>query len=114
VRRQRHGAILRRRASGDPDAQLAFDVYCHRICKYVGAYHTVLGRLDAIAFTAGIGEHAAEVRAASPAGLDMWGITVDPHRNTHGHGARLISSDNAAAAVCAWCRPTRNSPSPAR
>jgi acetate kinase len=92
-------AILRRRASGDPDAQLAFDVYCHRIRKYVGAYHTVLGRLDAIAFTAGIGEHAAEVRAASPAGLDMWGITVDPHRNTHGHGARLISPDNAAVCV---------------
>ena len=92
--------VLRRRAAGDPDARLAFDVYCHRIRKYVGAYHAVLGRLDAIAFTAGVGEHAAEVRAASLAGLDIWGITVDPHRNAPGPGARVISPDDAAVAVC--------------
>jgi acetate kinase len=94
-------AVLARRAAGDPDATLAFDVYCHRVRKYVGAYHAVLGRLDAIAFTAGVGEHAPEVRAASLAGLEMWRITVDPARNSApGDGARLISPDGTAVAVC--------------
>src|SRR5262249_11129147 len=62
----------------DPDARLALDVYCHRIRKYVGAYHAVLGRLDAVVFTAGVGEHSAEVRARSLAGLDPLGIVLDP------------------------------------
>ena len=50
--------ICRRRAAGDAAAALAFDVYCRRITQYVGAYHAVLGRVDAIAFTAGVGENA--------------------------------------------------------
>jgi acetate kinase len=93
--------VLARRTAGDADAVLAFDVYCHRIRKYVGAYHAVLGRLDAIAFTAGVGEHAAEIRAASMAGLDGWGIAVDPARNSaSGNGTRVISPDGARVAVC--------------
>lgn len=56
---------------------------------------------NAIEFTAGVGEHAAEVRAASLAGLeDMSGIAVDAHRNVIGLGARVISPDDAAVAVC--------------
>ncbi|WP_203851152.1 acetate/propionate family kinase, partial [Dactylosporangium siamense] len=90
--------VLERRAAGDAGAALAFDVYCHRIRKYVGAYHAVLGRLDAIVFTAGVGEHAAPVREAALAGLDGWGITVDPVRNA-AH-APLISPDDAPVAVC--------------
>jgi len=93
-------SVLARRAAGDPDATLAFDVYCHRLRRYVGAYHAVLGRLDAIAFTAGVGEHAAEVRAAALAGLGMWGIAVDPDRNATGAGARVVSPDGARVAVC--------------
>lgn len=99
-------AVLARRAEADTAAALAFDVYCHRIRKYVGAYHAVLGRLDAIVFTAGIGEHAAEVRAESLAGLTHWGISVDPTRNAAagrdaaGHAARVISPDGAPVAVC--------------
>lgn len=92
--------VLRRRAAGEPDAALAFDIYCHRVRKYVGAYHAVLGRLDAIAFTAGVGENSAEARAACLAGLRMWGIEVDPERNAHGDGARVISPDGAPVAVC--------------
>jgi acetate kinase len=92
--------VLVRRAAGDPHATLAFDVYCHRIRKYVGAYHAVLGRLDAITFTAGVGEHAAAVRATSLAGLSEWGIAVDPVRNAGGHGARVISPEGARVAVC--------------
>jgi len=93
--------VLARRSSGDPAATLAFDVYCHRIRKYVGAFHAVLGRLDAIAFTGGVGEHAATVRAASLAGLESWGVVVDPERNTTDDGqARFISPEGARVAVC--------------
>ncbi|HET8684468.1 MAG TPA: acetate kinase [Micromonosporaceae bacterium] len=93
--------VLARRAGGDPAAGLAFAVYCHRIRKYVGAYHAVLGRLDAVAFTAGIGEHSAQVRAASLAGLEAWGIAVDPARNeAGGEGPRVVSPDGARVSVC--------------
>ncbi|GAA3278456.1 acetate kinase [Dactylosporangium vinaceum] len=91
-------AILERRSAGDEAATLAFDVYCHRIRKYVGAFHAVLGRLDAIVFTAGVGEHAPAVRAACLAGLETWGIAVDPARN--GANASVISPDGTAVAVC--------------
>jgi acetate kinase len=92
-------AVERRRADGDDAATLAFDVYCHRIRSYVGAYHATLGRLDAVVFTAGIGENSAGVRAASLAGLDGWGITVDPVRDT-GTGTRVVSLPGARVAVC--------------
>jgi acetate kinase len=89
--------VLAARADGDPAAALAFDVYCHRIRKYVGAYHAILGRLDAIVFTAGVGEHAAAVRAASLSGLDGWGISVDDIRNAADE--TIISPDGARVTV---------------
>ncbi|QLQ37629.1 acetate/propionate family kinase [Micromonospora robiginosa] len=90
--------VLARRDSGDPAAALAFDVYCRRITGYVGAYYALLGRVDAVAFTAGVGEHAAAVRAASLAGLDRLGIAVDPARN-EGTGDRVVSPDGAEVTV---------------
>jgi acetate kinase len=92
--------LLRRRSAGDDAAALAFDTYCHRIRAYVGAYYAVLGRLDAIAFTAGVGENAAPVRAAALAGLERLGIAVDPARNDAGRGERVISPAGAAVIVC--------------
>jgi acetate kinase len=93
--------VLERRQAGDETAALAVDVYCHRIRKYVGGYHAVLGRLDAIAFTAGVGEHADEIRTGCLAGLAPMGILVDAHRNAaHGRDARVISPDGAPVAVC--------------
>lgn len=91
--------VLQRRAAGDPAAALAFDVYCRRITGYVGAYYALLGRVDAITFTAGVGEHAAPVRTAALAGLDRLGIVVDPERNA-GNGDRVISPAGAEVAVC--------------
>ncbi|RQW97875.1 acetate/propionate family kinase [Micromonospora inaquosa] len=91
--------VLERRAAGDPAAALAFDVYCRRITGYVGAYYALLGRVDAITFTAGVGEHAAPVRAAALAGLGRLGISVDDARND-GDGDRLISPDGAEVSVC--------------
>jgi acetate kinase len=89
--------ILDRRERRDEHAQLAFDVFCHRVRKYVGAYLAVLGRCDAIVFTGGIGEHSAPVRAATLRGLDELGIHVDPARN-EAH-EQVISADAARVAV---------------
>jgi acetate kinase len=92
--------IGRRMGEGDPAAQLAFEVYVHRLRKYVGAYTAVLGRVDAIAFTAGVGENSAAVREAALRGLDGLGIEVDAVRNAvRGSSARLISADGSRVAV---------------
>jgi acetate kinase len=88
------------RRSGDPAAGLAFDVFCHRIRKYVGAYYAVLGTVDAIVFTAGVGQNAAAMRAASLSGLEGLGIAVDPGRNrARRDGAFPVSPDGSAVAV---------------
>ncbi|MFZ5847584.1 MAG: acetate/propionate family kinase [Actinomycetota bacterium] len=86
---------------GDEAAQLAFDVYCYRVRKYVGAYTAVLGRVDAIVFTAGVGQHSAEVRAASLSGLENLGIEVDAERNgvVTGREAAVVSTPDSQVAV---------------
>ncbi len=93
-------SVERARAAGSETAQLAFEVFCHRIRKYVGAYYAVLGTVDAVVFTAGVGQHAAAVRAASLSGLERLGIAVDPARNEqHADGARYVSPDGSDVAV---------------
>jgi acetate kinase len=92
--------VLRRRANRDSAAALAFDVYCRRITSYVGAYYALLGRVDAITFTAGIGENAGAVRAAALAHLERLGIAVDADRNDTGSGERVISPDGTEVTVC--------------
>ncbi|HEY6891024.1 MAG TPA: acetate kinase [Solirubrobacter sp.] len=89
--------VQRRVRAGDPAAELALDVYCYRIRKYVGAYLAALGGADAIAFTAGVGENDPVVRARSLAGLERLGISVDPARNEAGE--TVISPDDAPVTV---------------
>lgn len=85
---------------GDEQNQLALDVYCHRIKHYVGAYFAQLGRLDAIAFTAGVGENSAVVRAKSLSKLEHLGIEIDPDRNEdRGDSVRTISTDASKVSV---------------
>ncbi|MCQ8191429.1 acetate kinase [Streptomyces rugosispiralis] len=92
--------IGRRMGEGDQAAQLAFDIYIHRLRKYVGAYTAVLGRVDAIAFTAGVGENSAAVREAATRGLTAFGIEVDGVRNAlRSATARLISTETSRVAV---------------
>ncbi|MFD8258121.1 acetate kinase [Streptomyces griseoluteus] len=92
--------IRRRVDEGDEAAALAFDIYIHRIKKYIGAYYAVLGQVDAVAFTAGVGENAAAVRSASVAGLGGLGLAVDEELNAvRSDGARLISPASARVAV---------------
>ena len=79
--------IVRQRAeAGDDNAQLAINVYAYRIRKVIGAYAAVLGRVDAIVFTAGIGENSPDLRATCVAGLEPWGIRLDEKANEEGTG----------------------------
>lgn len=82
----------------DASAKLAFDVYCARIKSYVGAYFALLGRVDAITFTAGVGENSPRVRAASLSNLESLGIALDETRNRAGES--VISPDGTRVAVC--------------
>ena len=65
----------------EPLARLALELYCYRIKKYLGAYFAVLGRVDAIVFTGGIGENAAPIRKRCCQGLEGLGIRLDDKKN---------------------------------
>ncbi|MFD3482316.1 acetate kinase [Streptomyces sp. NPDC058665] len=92
--------IRRRVDEGDERARLAFGIYIHRLKKYIGAYYAVLGRVDAVVFTAGVGENAAPVREAATAGLDGLGLVVDAELNSVRSGEpRLVSPAHARVAV---------------
>jgi acetate kinase len=87
-------------ATGDERARLAIDMYCYRIRKYIGAYYAVLGHLDALVFTAGIGENSPPIRRQSCAGLDRFGIRIDDARNTQaGSGVFEIQAEDAPVRV---------------
>lgn len=91
--------------AGSVASQLAFDVYVRRIRHYVGAYLALLGGADAIVFTAGVGENNSLLRAEVCAGLEWFGIELDPVRNESvERGARVISA--AASRVAILVVPT--------
>lgn len=84
----------------DQDAWLAYNVYIHQLRRYIGSYMIALGRVDAITFTAGVGENAVDVRADALAGLEGFGIKIDPERNALPNtGAREISADDSQVKV---------------
>jgi acetate kinase len=83
--------VLDQVAAGNELARLAVEVYCHRVKKYIGAYGAVLGRVDALVFSGGIGENVPLVRALACEGLERFGIAVDEVRNqAAGDGIREI------------------------
>ncbi|WP_163756667.1 acetate kinase [Mycobacterium botniense] len=86
--------------SGDVAAQLAYDVFIHRLRKYIGAYVAVLQRTDVLSFTAGIGENDVAVRRDALTGLSALGIELDERRNADPHpGVRRISADSSPTTV---------------
>jgi acetate kinase len=92
--------IHQRIESGDAAARLAYDVYIHRLRKYVGGYMALLGRTDVITFTAGVGENDAAVRRDALSGLTSLGIDVDDRLNENSdRSARRISSPTSATTV---------------
>jgi acetate kinase len=92
--------VERRAGAGDEHAREALDIYCYRVRKYVGAYAAALGRVDALVFTAGIGEHSQAVRAGVCAGLERFGVRLDAARNAQpAAGPRTVSADGSEVAV---------------
>jgi acetate kinase len=85
------------RESTEPNCRLAVDIYCYEIKKRIGAYAAVLGGLDTLVFSGGIGEHAPIVRARICAGLEFLGLDIDHDRNTN--NAPLISTASSPVAV---------------
>ncbi|WP_291313986.1 acetate kinase [Corynebacterium sp. UBA2622] len=82
------------------DAWLAYNVYINQLRRYIGSYMIALGRVDAITFTAGVGENDKFVRRDALDNLEMYGIRIDPERNDQPNdGPRVISADDSAVTV---------------
>ncbi|MEI7718156.1 MAG: acetate kinase [Mycobacterium sp.] len=92
--------VHERIASGDEAAKLAYEVYIHRLRKYIGAYLAVLGHVDVITFTAGVGENDAQVRWDALSGLTSLGIELDERLNEdRSREARRISAESSPTTV---------------
>lgn len=88
--------ILEETKNGNKRAELALNVFCYRLKKYIGAYAAVMGGLDAIVFTGGIGEKAAEVRWRALEGLEFLGVKLDVEKNNSVAGERgVISTEDS-------------------
>jgi acetate kinase len=82
---------------GNKRAKYAFDIFCYRIKKYLGAYAAAMGGLDAFVFTGGIGENSSMVRSSVCEGLEFLGISVDENKNSKHE--EIISSENSKVKV---------------
>lgn len=87
-------AVIEHAESGDKNAQLALDVYTYRIKKYIGAYAAALGKLDAIVFTAGVGENSALIREKVCTNLDVLGIHIDKEKNEASDRTERLINDS--------------------
>ncbi len=97
-RRDVHEAAL----AGDKKAQLGVDMECHRLKKYIGAYAALLGRVDAIVFTAGVGEMGDHIRRQTLEGLENLGIKYDEAKNKLSHcrnAETCISADDSPVMI---------------
>jgi len=81
--------------AGNPRAKLAFDIFIHRLTSLIGSMVAVLGGVNALVFTAGIGENSAEVRAAACANLEFLGLRLDPLRNSQPPSDRDVASSDS-------------------
>ena len=92
--------ILGQRDAGNSLAALAVEMYVYRIKKYIGAYWAALGKVDALVFTAGIGENSCEIRRLCCEGLEDLGIEIDPEANNKKtHNAREIQAPKSRVKV---------------
>lgn len=93
-------AVRERANNGDADARLALDVVVHRLVKYVGSYTAVMGGLDALTFTAGIGENDAVLRAEVCERLAFMGVKLDEAANAvRSKEPRVISAEDSVVKV---------------
>jgi acetate kinase len=89
--------VRKLQGSGDPAAELALDIFCYRIRKYLGAYLAVLDGAEAVIFTGGIGENAPDIRRRVCEGFDWAGLALDAERN--GRNGPRISADGSRLAA---------------
>ena len=86
-------------AEGNPKAMTAFTMFCYRIKKYIGAYASAMGGVDAVVFTGGIGENSSRVRREVLSDLTFLGIHLDDSKNTEGDREREITTDDSPVRV---------------
>jgi acetate kinase len=91
--------ILQAMKNGQERAKLAFDIYIHRLTSGIGAMIAVLGGIDALIFTAGVGENSPEVRAAACENLRFAGVKLDPEKNTHSTPDCDIAAADSSARI---------------
>ncbi len=92
--------VLEQSEEGNERAELSIQVYSYRIRKYIAAYGAAMGGLDAVTFTAGVGEHSPRIRALSCQGLEFVGLCIDEERNEAAtSGAAVISTDDSRVSV---------------
>ena len=84
---------------GNTRAQLAIDVFIYDVKKYIGAYAAAMGGVDAVVFTAGVGENSASLRAEMVKGLDFMGIKMDLEKNDFRGEERDVSAPDASVKV---------------
>ena len=92
-------AVLAALADGDQRAELAFDVYIHRLRREIAAMAAALGGVDALVFTGGVGEHSAQTRAAAVDGLKFLGVSIDATANSAAVGDTNISGSDGPGSV---------------
>ncbi|MBQ7315082.1 MAG: acetate kinase [Clostridia bacterium] len=91
---------------GNERAKLAFDMLCYQIRKYIGSYAAAMGGLDAVVFTAGIGEHTPYIRKQALKDLSFLGIELDDARNTFGHSNEAVKLSTDTSRVAVYMIPT--------
>ena len=92
--------------AGNDRAKLAFDMLCYQIKKYVGSYSAAMGGVDAIVFTAGIGEHTPYIRENALSDLEFLGVKIDPSRNNFGHSNVPVKISTDDSRVLVYVIPT--------
>ena len=92
--------IIEEMDAGNKRAELAFNLFCYRLKKYIGSYSAAMGGLDAVVFTGGIGENAPRVRAKTLEGLEFLSVEVDNDKNDALKGKRgIFSSEESKVAL---------------
>jgi acetate kinase len=92
--------IIEEADDGNKNARLALEIYCYRLKKYIGSYVAAMGGLDALVFTAGVGENAPVVRQLTCENMGFFGIEVDEARNKAAIGTQTdISAENSRARI---------------
>ena len=85
--------------AGNPRAKAAIEVFCYSVAKYIGAYTAAMNGVDAIAFTAGVGENDSDVRRIVSQYLGYLGVTIDSEKNKVRGEERIISTDDSKTVV---------------